>query len=454
MKKTIIVIFILLSFQLFAGEGTLEKPSVDNRVELLSIVFRLAGNKEYSSTNFKLYTDRIEKHFSPYKNHELIRFAQKMKNEFSISYEAPMTMAVNLDDNLNPLQEFHNGLPRWEKDNATEFVTLLQKFYNDARCNDFFNNNKDLFSETVDRFNNIYKNVDLNWYSSFFGIEPGKFSILIGLGNGGQCYGASVKNSEAFAIMGVWDIDGSGMPVFKTDAYLPLVIHEFNHSFINNLLEKNKAAFKNIGEQIFNKVRAKMQVQANSNWEIMLNEALVRASTIKYFKDHGINKQVIDNMIQKEIDLGFVWIKGLVAELDNYSTQRNTYPTLESFMPKIAEAYRAYSEAITENDTKNPKVESIDEFKNGDTNVSPTIKTITVNFDKALLTDRYSVFLGPKGKDAFPTLKKCYFSDSKKFIMEVELQPNKEYQFILVGKNFVTPDGLGLIDCEVNFKTK
>ena len=56
----------------------LEEPKVDDRVELLSIVFRLAELREYNTEWFGLYTEKIKKHFEPYKNHELIEFAKEL----------------------------------------------------------------------------------------------------------------------------------------------------------------------------------------------------------------------------------------------------------------------------------------------------------------------------------------------------------------------------------------
>lgn len=85
MKIISTLFFSLLTIFSFGQEvNTLEKPEVDSRIELLSIVFRLAGNKEYSSNNFKLYADRIENYFSAYKNHGLIQFVKKISKENNI----------------------------------------------------------------------------------------------------------------------------------------------------------------------------------------------------------------------------------------------------------------------------------------------------------------------------------------------------------------------------------
>lgn len=462
MKKFAILIFLALSLQAYSQEKTsIETPKVDKRVELISIVFRLAENREYNSKDFKLYTDRIEQHFAPYKNHELIQYAKKIHDEKSISYDAPMSLAVFLDDNLNPLKEFTDtSLDRWKKDDAVEFVRLLKKFYTDAKCDLFFSNNQELYKESADRFTSVYQNLDLSWYGKFYGNGPTeKFKIVIALGNGGSCYGPSFLDSdgnrEVYAVMGVWAVDDSGMPTFAVNNYLAILIHEFNHSFVNPLLEKNKEIFRDNGEKIFKAMKSEMSAQqAYGNWETVLNEALVRASVIKYCKDHNTMQSNVDALLKTEMDNGFLWIKELVAELEKYDSNRTTYPTLESYMPKLAEAYNSYAEMVEQSDSKRPKVTSINEFENGVTNLSSSTKTITIHFDRPLVGNGYSIFLGQKGKDAFPKVEDIQYSEgNKSIVMKVQLEANREYQFVLTGKNFITADGFALKTYEVNFKT-
>ncbi len=80
MKKFLLAALSALTvFTASAQSGAvLEKPVVDRRVELLSIVFRLAGRPEYSDTDIKIYTDRIERHFGAYRDHEVIRLARTL----------------------------------------------------------------------------------------------------------------------------------------------------------------------------------------------------------------------------------------------------------------------------------------------------------------------------------------------------------------------------------------
>ncbi|MDR2036837.1 MAG: DUF4932 domain-containing protein [Bacteroidales bacterium] len=356
MTRILIAIFIALNFQACTQEKTiLEKPTIDNRVELMSIVFRLAEKQEYSNKRFKPYVNRIEQYFEKYKDHELIQFTRSIMSEYGIAFDGPMWLAVHLDDHLKPLpgvKDVWQLDPRWTKENVEKFVPLLQKFYKDTRFDNFLKSNADLYAEVVRRFAPIYDQVDPNWCFSFFGKKPKEiFSIKIGLGTGGNCYGVYLDdtngNRRVYAIMGIQSFDHTGLPEFSTLFDLPLVIHEFSHPFIDNLTEKNKEIFRESGEKIFSVAKNVIGIEAYPSWQIVLDEALVHASVIKYMKDHDFKQSEIETWIKLlEENFGFFWIEELVDELENYEIQRDKYPTLESYMPELAEAYKIWTENI------------------------------------------------------------------------------------------------------------
>lgn len=466
MKSITTLFFSLLTFfSLGQKTNTLDRPKVDERIEILSIVFRLAESEEYNSKRFKRYTDKIETYYTPYKNHELIQFIKTLRNENGVGYDAVMSMAIHLDNQFNPLVEFTDNIPdkRWGKDKANEFVRLLQKFYIESDSKQFFKENEELYSDVSTRFLPVYEHLDLNWYTKFYGKEPNeKFVIVNGLGNGEGNYGPSIDfpngKREVYAIMGTWKTDGSGMADFTIESYFPTLLHEFNHSFVNYLLDKNPEPFRKNGEIIYKAVENEMQNQAYGNWETMLNEALVRAAVIKYMKDHKFSEEEIKNEINEQLNRGFLWIEELLAELENYDKQRDKYPTLEKYMPKLIQAYDKYASKIAiyieKFDEKRPKIVSINELKNGDQKVNHSLKKITINFDKPLSGKGYSINYG-KDEDAFPDFKKIAYSEDKKSVtIEWELKENKNYEFVLTGLSFKSPEGIPIKDYEIKFKTE
>jgi len=118
MKRILIIFFVFILIQAVVSQESSGpgKPHVDQRVELLSIAFRLAGNPEYSSRKFKLYTDRIEHHFAAYKSHELIIFIQKLRKKNGVSFDAVMSMAVHIDNppGFSPLPRKFSQLSRFQ----------------------------------------------------------------------------------------------------------------------------------------------------------------------------------------------------------------------------------------------------------------------------------------------------------------------------------------------------
>lgn len=462
MKKIIVIVLSVFCIQAYAGQITVEKPRVDKRVELLSIVFRLAGKPEYTSSRFALYTDRIDAYFKPYKDHELIRYTRSVIDSDKIAYDAVMSMAVNLDEKLDFLSATDGSSldNRWKKEHAEHFVRLLKTFHKDTRFDTFVRDNSGLYEETSKRFLPVFEQLDQKWFESFYGKESqDRFVIIHSLANGGNNYGATVTHTDGsrtvYAILGTWLTDSGNMPVFPMDTYFPILVHEFNHSFVNPVTTKHLESLEKNAKRIFSLKEEQFTQQAYGDWTIMLSEALVRAAVIKYMKDHHFSNEDLNREIQQENDRGFIWIVDLVKELYQYDKERSRYPSLEAYMPRIAEAYQRFADYAEQSEKKAPVVVSISEFSNGDKAVNAGTGTITINYDKPLAGKGFSVFLGEKGKDAFPEVKDIYYTnDNKSVVMKVVLKKGKAYQFVMKGSRFKTADGFPAKDYQVDFTTR
>src|SRR3569623_24918 len=94
MKRIFILLLKIFALQQASSQTLI--PQVDKRLEMMSIVFRLAGNREYNDKDASKYVSHIQSHFDQFQSDSLIAFAKFLHEEYGVSYDAVMSMAVNL----------------------------------------------------------------------------------------------------------------------------------------------------------------------------------------------------------------------------------------------------------------------------------------------------------------------------------------------------------------------
>ncbi len=468
---SITVIFLIFISCKNNDSKILKEPRVDRRVELLSIVFRLADSHEYSSKAFPLYTEKIESHFEKHKNHELIEYIKDSIRTKGVSFGTVMSMAINITQPpvIKSIVSFTENIPevKWGNESETKFLKLLNKFYIDTDCELFFNENEELYHAASQRFIDIYNDIDINWYKEFYGdIINQEFIIVNALGNGGCNYGVKMKDIDSkelvYAIMGTWTTDSLGVPIYKTNDYFPIIIHEFNHSFINHNVDECLDILSSSGTIIYPYLKDILKKQAYGEWKVMYYETLVRAAVIKYLKDHHYDKKIVSEQLTSEINNGFVWTKELVDELDKYSINRNKYPSFKDFMPELADFFNQVAEniedSIQKNNDKRPSLVGVFPFNNGDKNVNHLTKEIQINFNKEIKVDNKDKLIVEKSKSCnTPEIENITISNNNKsIILKVNLQSDQNYKIILKASHIKGIEGYSPKDfnnIEIDFCT-
>lgn len=331
-------------------------PHVDARVELLSIVFRLTGEDwDYNRSFLKPYSSDIDSYFSPYKNHPAVLLAKTLAEKQDFDLSAPMQMAVRVSPPpaLVPILAFSDDVPGagFDKQSALLFVQLLRDFYRDTRFGKFLADHRSMYRLAEDRFHNaVLREIDLNWYPSFYGAgQGGDYDLILGLNNGGGNFGAEFRMSdgreERFSVLGAWTADSSGNPTFDAPVYLDTVIHEFNHSFVNPVFDRHKAEFVP-AQKVFEQVADQMRKAGYPTSDIMVYESLVRVNVILYLESRGRSHAEIESKIREQQAIGFLWMDELYDLMQGYTSQRGRYPTFDSFMPVAAKFYRDLSPRV------------------------------------------------------------------------------------------------------------
>src|ERR1022692_3275915 len=94
MPRRISAALLLLLWTALAARAQDWRSGTDSRIELMSILFRLAGNKEYHQCRIPAYDKAMDSYFAPYRDHDAVRLARSL----GVGFDAPMKLAVHVRD--------------------------------------------------------------------------------------------------------------------------------------------------------------------------------------------------------------------------------------------------------------------------------------------------------------------------------------------------------------------
>ncbi len=330
------------------------RARVDPRIELMSIIFRLAGNPEYNMPcSTSPYSYEVEKHFGRFVSHPAIRKAQELRNRRRIVFDAVPSIAVHVIDALElkekvPLDPPPPRLdPRWKPAEAREFLELVRQFVKDSDFAGFVEAHRPLYLASAIRMNEVLRRYDIRrWLDQYFGVQPdAQYGVIVGLLVGGGNYGMSVQfpdgREEITPVIGCAHFDEHGIPVIDDAAWLPTIVHEFCHPYSNPLFHKNPEPFRRAGVKLLERNREAMAGQAYGSWEAVICETLVRASVVRYLAaNHG--NQIASEELKEQRERSWKWLPGLCEKLEEYEAHRDVYPTFEQFLPEVARYLDSY----------------------------------------------------------------------------------------------------------------
>jgi len=467
--KRLLILFIIIALGMIGEIGLFSQQTqeefpvkfhFDKRVELMGLVFRLAGCNEYNNCKVNSYNEYINSYFQKFKDHEIFKIIQQLRKNQGVGFDAPMNLAVNMTDDF---QFSSIGRPfyldkRWTEPEINDFMEALREFVKDVDYNTFLEKNNALYSYTSQHLANIVKKyAHLEWFPAFFG--PGnekQFHIVPGILNGGNCYGVRSRKKgntdDIYCILGVWLVDPDGLPLFN-ESVIETVIHEFCHSYVNPLVDKYEADLKKNGEKLFQSASQAMIDQHYGDWKTMMYETILRACVVRYVKTY-YNEETAQKLIDDDKSRNFTLSGPLSILLEEYENQRKDFPTLDSFFPKIIAFFTKNSTMIPGPDHSPKVVTMIPE--NGSTDVDPGLQSIIIHFDHAMKDKSWSIM----GEGLYvPEFngEPFYRPGNKILVVPVKLKPGWKYDFWLnfdKYKGFISQDGDALVPYHVQFTVK
>ena len=378
MRKVLFVLLVSVPISMSAGV----RVEVSETVELTSILAKLAGFEEYNQDYGTSYKQDIEEWFEPYKDHASVSYFRRLRTDHYIMYDAVASMGIHLyiedqkvklQDNLSLLEN------RWQGVDYDQLLKQLNSFYQDSRFHDFFTNHQSVYDEQLNLYKRtVFPYVHEEWYPKFYGTESkDNFVVVLAFNNGVNGYGCSRQLSdgtnEAYSVIGIF-----GWMNIARDAaeFATTIIHEFNHSFVNPILENSQAnqdQLKESGEWLYHLLEWTMQNQSYGNWQTMISESIVRAGEVIYRYDNNYTADQIEQLAGYQVARGFLWVPELVEQLRIYSQNRDKYPTLADFYPELIKCINSYAEKEKERFDRCLKLPEVE-------NVSITENNITYKF--------------------------------------------------------------------------
>ncbi len=127
---------------------------------------------------------------------------------------------------------------------------------------------------------------------------------------------------------------------------------------------------------------------------------------------------------------------------------------LEQFIDKTSYFSRPLSELKEKFEKSRPTATILAPFENGDQNVDPNTKIITLKFSSRMDKNSRGFELGPLGADNVLSVKKVigYNEDGTQFSFEVEMKPNKHYQ-VEASSSFMDANQLPLHPLLIDIRT-
>lgn len=444
MKKILVLLIALLSMQNVPAQVA---AGVNECFELTSVVFRMAGAPEYVNNDIPDYANDIDSYFSRYKNHKIINFVQGQRAKNGVSYNAVSSAAALLEivDGKVRVKEkgdyarISNIDCRWSEESFRKFVTYLNDFYRQTGFNRFYSQHADLYKISASRLDAILKDINLNWFQSFFGKEIESPFVVVSLCNGPHNYAFIGADNRPGIVIGS-GADVQGLPVYdKKIAFI--VMHELLHNYTNSRIINYWDQIASSSEIIYSHVKNNMAKLAYGDVQVAMIEWLNNLCAISYFQENPISEISVDRLIAQHQTIGFIWMERSVRFMKHFYDNRNRFVSFDEFMPRLMDfvnyTAKDFERVQAEYQNRNPYV--VDTYPVSGGSVSSELSEIEIRFSEPMFGSHGMDVPKDENIPMLPLLKMPFWKNETTLIVPVDntkIEKGRVYGFILDSEPF------------------
>jgi len=441
-KANLLVLFIFVITLIARSQEPIIR--VDQRVEFLSIVARLAEFEEYSNSMVPEYSEKIESYFKNFKNHDLINYLKENRKKNEIAYDAIMSLSLRLDlnGNVTIAYDIENLDKRWNMQELEILETYLNDFYKKTRFIDFYNSNEKIYKSAKASLAESVSNIDYEWFNDFYGQEgSAKYVLVAGLHIVGN-YGPSVKGVECdtiYSILSPSRISKEGLPIYEKYLIEDVAIHEFTHSYMNSLVLENFEELEMQAGKFYEIAQKDFEKMAYGSPLAVYLESFVRAGVIEYYKQHGETELQIRIKKDNECRQNFYLVPSLVEYFVDYNKNRKDFALLGDYFPTIISEQNKLSAIQLKEDFINKPVEKCwvvsSSIENNATDIDPKLDSLVLTFNTPLsLWHNGITNVGKKASGFdYKRNRRWNYETGKEFIVPLALEPDMDYSIKFFG---------------------
>ncbi|MBQ0052925.1 MAG: DUF4932 domain-containing protein [Bacteroidales bacterium] len=370
--------------------------SIDERFELTSIVFRLAGAQEYMSGCVPEYTKRIDTYFANHSHHQVVKFIQDLRKDSSLNVgytvAASSAFLFDIQDSKfikNDNRPSNEILRCWKYADIVKYLCLLEQFYYDTEFEKFWNDQITLRQEALMSAISFTKCINMEWFDSFFYTQVPDIEMIVGMAIGRNNYAIpnylSVQNKNA-VIIGC-NAETNGIPIINEFGKNEL-LHEICHCYGNIIINE----FEKEYIQSFSKIYPSISyITAQHGYgdtfpENAAGESLNELFAISYLIEN--KDQWVMYKIASSEEMGYIWMSDLVRFMKNFFNQRDIYSSIIDFMPQLVAYYNElpdrWNSLLKKFEAKTPYVASTYPAKNSI--VSDDLKEIRIRLSQPVIS--------------------------------------------------------------------
>lgn len=342
MKKIYSFIFFVVLSGLFAHADPLSPRNdqvclrldnniqliIDERIELVCTVFRLAGAQEYINYQLFDYISEVDDFVYNNKDHPIISFIKDIRDNYNFAYSiaaksALMVKIVNgnvvYDNAWNLKKTFSEEYEQcWTEDIFREYVGLLDDFYKKSNFHLFFISHFQFYEKIVEESAKTISKINVPVLEQYYQRRVFPVDLYLGLSTGNNNYSIPGINNQKqwnkhLAIVIGVEYENNSVPSISNNQ-IYTIVHEISHFFVSPLIEKTFRHFSSEMETVFSVVKNDMYSLGYSSARSVAGEWINEIFSIRYFIATAEDKNNIDEYIAENEERGFIWFGKAIDE--------------------------------------------------------------------------------------------------------------------------------------------